>query len=214
MISLRGLRRFGIAVSAAPLAGLLATFAVHARADDKDFKPIVEAETPEGFPGHTPVREVQIKRYPAYRKAEADARSGSAFWTLFSHIKQNDVAMTAPVEMSYDGNNRPRERTMSFLYGSPEIGKPGRQGSVEVIDVPPMVVISTGVRGPRSKQAVDEAGSRLEVWLEENKEDYVADGQLRVMAYNSPFVPRDRNFFEVEIPVQPIRLSSSALGGS
>ena len=77
-----------------------------------------------------------------------------------------------------------------------------------------MVVVSTGVRGPRTKQAVDEARTRLEAWLEENKEEYVANGQLRVMAYNSPFVPRDRNFFEVEIPIRPIRLSGSVSGGS
>jgi hypothetical protein len=27
-------------------------------------------------------------------------------------------------------------------------------------------------------------------------------GPMRVMGYNSPFVPRDLNFFEVQIPVK------------
>ena len=66
---------------------------------DEDFRPIKEAEMPQGFPGYTPVGQIEIKQYPAYRKAFA---SGPAeFWLLFSHIKQNNVAMTAPVEMDY-----------------------------------------------------------------------------------------------------------------
>jgi hypothetical protein len=33
---------------------------------------------------------------------------------------------------------------------------------------------------------------------------WIAAGPLRIMAYNSPFVPRDRNFFEVQMPVLPV----------
>ena len=91
----------GTAMITAPLVGALAALVLRADSDHEDFKPIVEAEMPSGFPQVTPVREIQIKRYPAYRKAVADARADRAFWTLFSHIKQNDVAMTAPVEMAW-----------------------------------------------------------------------------------------------------------------
>ena len=73
-----------------------------------------------------------------------------------------------------------------------------------MIDVPPTVVVSTGVRGPRTTESVAEARERLKVWLDTNKERYSADGELRVMAYNSPFVPRNRNYFEVEIPIRPL----------
>jgi hypothetical protein len=196
-----------LAITAVPFTGLLTLASLHARAngDADDFQPIVEAEMPEGFPQHTPVGEVQVKRYPAYRKAQADVETGNAFWKLFTHIKKNDVAMTAPVEMTYYGDRAAKERAMSFLYGSSDLGAPGRQGSVEVVDVSPMIVVSTGVRGPRTKQAVDTARQRLEAWLTANGDDYEADGELRVMAYNSPFVPRDRNFFEVEIPIRPVR---------
>ena len=65
----RSLCQFGIVMMTAPLAGLMTTFVPRAGADDREFKPIVEAEMPEGFPQYTPVRDVQIKRYPAYRKA-------------------------------------------------------------------------------------------------------------------------------------------------
>ena len=105
----RSLYQFGIVMMTAPLAGLLVTFAPRAGADDTEFKPIVEAKMPEDFPQYTPVRDVQIKRYPAYRKAEADPNAGRAFWTLFFHIKKNDIAMTAPVEMSYADGQSPRE---------------------------------------------------------------------------------------------------------
>ncbi|MHC4403662.1 MAG: heme-binding protein [Planctomycetota bacterium] len=202
-MTFRSLFPFGIAMMTAPLAGLFATFALRAQADDEEFRPIIEADMPSGFPQYTPVREVQIKRYPAYRNAQADASAGRAFWTLFSHVKRNDIAMTAPVEMTYADRERPGEGTMAFLYGRADLGLPGRNGSVEVIDVPPMVVVSTGVRGPRTTESVAEARDRLTAWLEANKEHYSADGQLRVMAYNSPFVPRNRNYLEVEIPIRP-----------
>ena len=94
---------------------------------------------------------------------------------------------------------------MSFLYGSAELGTPGRQGAVEVVDVSPMVVVSTGVRGARTQQAIDAARERLETWLKSHEAEYEPNGEMRVMAYNSPFVPRDRNFYEVEIPIWPIQ---------
>jgi hypothetical protein len=75
-----------------------------------------------------------------------------------------------------------------------------------------MVVISTGVRGPRTKQAVEQARERLQAWLDSNGKSYHASGELRVMAYNSPFVPRDRNFFEVELPIQPLPSAGPSLG--
>jgi len=192
-----------VAVAAVALTVSPTGIAHRAMADGKAFQPIKEAELPAGFPGYTPVGEVGIKHYPAYRKAEADATAGRAFWTLFTHIKKNSVAMTAPVEMTYADGDRPKESKMAFLYGQPDMGRTGQQGRVQVVDVPAMTVVSTGVRGPQSAKTVAEARQRLNRWLTENK-DYTPAGSLRVMAYNSPFVPRDRNYFEVEIPIRPV----------
>ena len=63
----------------------------------------VVAALPEGFPDPTPAGEIQIKRYPAYRLARSKMSGADsvAFWTLFLHIKKNEIAMTAPVEMTY-----------------------------------------------------------------------------------------------------------------
>lgn len=177
-------------------------------ANGEEFKPIKEAEVPKGFPGYTPVGQIEVKHYPAYRKATASGLG--EFWTLFRHIKQNDVQMTAPVEMDYgdpraEKNN---ERSMSFLYERPDQGTTGKQGSVEVIDVPAMTVVSLGCRGQRTGSAIAEARDKLVRWLDEKKGDYVTAGPMRVMGYNSPFVPRDRNFFEVQIPIKPTAVTS------
>ena len=76
------------AMSLSALAGLgvmTVRTATSNRASAEEFHPIKEAEMPKGFPDYTPVGQIEIKHYPAYRKATA---SGMAeFWTLFQHIK-------------------------------------------------------------------------------------------------------------------------------
>lgn len=105
-------------------------------AENATFKPIVEASLPDGFPGYTPVGEIEVKHYPAYRKAGTSGRV--AFWTLFGHIKSERIGMTAPVEMTFqkDGPPMGREQSMGFLYGNKNAGNAGRKGNVDVIDVP------------------------------------------------------------------------------
>jgi hypothetical protein len=175
------------------------------RASAEEFHPIKEAEMPKGFPGYTPVGQIEVKQYPTYRKATA---SGMAeFWTLFNHIKQNHVEMTAPVEMDYGEPQvqKPVEKSMSFLYGEADQGTAGKQGSVVVSDVPAMSVVSIGCRGSRTSKSVAEACRKLMDYLAEHKNEYTSAGPVRVMGYNSPFVPRDKNFFEVQIPIKVVK---------
>jgi hypothetical protein len=175
-----------------------------ATTENATFKPVVEAALPEGFPTYTPVGEIEVKQYPAYRKAETSGRA--AFWTLFGHIKSAGIAMTAPVEMTYQADGAPtgRERAMAFLYGDKNIGTAGRTGTVEVVDVPATTVLSIGIRGGRSDAVLVAAEQRLRNWLAENKTRFQQDGAVRVMGYNSPFVARDRQFFEVQIPIREL----------
>lgn len=177
---------------------------------DLSFQPIKEAEQPNGFPTPTTVGEVEVKQYPAYRKAQTDMSPNRAFWTLFSHIKKNDIAMTAPVEMGYDNVRaaEPKEKDMAFLYGQPSLGNIGKDGSVDVVDVPSMTVVSTGVRGIQNTESLIDARHRLEAWLESNKDTWIAAGPLRTMAYNSPFIQQDRNYFEVQIPIRKVEFQS------
>lgn len=187
-------------------------------AESLTFRPVKEAELPRGFPAFTPLHAVEVKSYPAYRLARTEMnrdRSGenSAFYTLFGHIKRNEIAMTAPVQVDYSGEEGQLDpEAMAFLYASPELGDAGadpEDESVEVTDVPALVVISTGVRGDIDAADVAQARERLEAWLKQHADLYHADGPLRTMGYNSPFIPEDRQYFEVQIPVKQLADASN-----
>ena len=75
---------------------------------------------------------------------------------------------------------------------------------------PQPTVVSIGLRGARSDAMLVQAEQRLRKWLEENRSQYEQNGPLRVMGYNSPFVARDRQFFEVQIPIRELPGSPAA----
>lgn len=162
------------------------------------FRPIAEAELPKGFPSFTGVGVIEVKQYPVYRKAVA-----KKFGTLFRHITANGISMTTPVEMKMAETPKGElaQESMAFLYGSTEIGEPGTDGSVQVLDTESIKVVSMGLRGPRRREVVADAARRLKRWLNANPQ-YEAAGVLRVMGYNSPFVPRAEQYFEVQLPLR------------
>lgn len=167
---------------------------------------IHEAKRPPGWPVLTPVGEVQVKEYPSYREAVVtsevgDSKQGVMFRELFSHIKKNDIAMTAPVNMTYDpSDDKPVMRSMAFLYDVPERGDVVAEGKVIVRDVGTRQVVSVGVRGSYSDDPFDAALGKLKSWLDAQQK-YAADGPPRYLGYNSPFVPFFWRYGEVQIPV-------------
>lgn len=178
-----------------------------------------EAKLPVGYPPPGPVGQVMVKTYPAYRAAivREDSSSGrnmdNAFGKLFNHIKQNQIAMTAPVEMQYQpatpsdaANEQTQGRfvNMMFLYRDPQMGQVGPQGEVEVIDVPAQMVVSIGVRGGYREKNVQEPLAKLQAWLETHADQYRVAGPPRYLGYNSPFVPSFLRFSEVQIPVERV----------
>ena len=128
------------------------------------FHPWIEAELQEGFPRFTPVHHIEVKTLPEYRMARAMMPNkhlkgdNGAFWKLFSHIKRNDIAMTAPVQMDYSGSDDSFEvASMAFLYGSRKIGAAGQDSaddSVEVVDHPKQDVVSIGIRGRMNSESI------------------------------------------------------------
>jgi hypothetical protein len=176
-----------------------------ALADDLDFRPVAEAELPDGVVGFQALDELELRSYPAYRMVRTDMKAGSigAFWPLFQHIKARAIPMTTPVQVDLrsDGE-RVRGASMAFLYGRPELGPLGRDGRVEVVDVPPMTVLTVGARGYDRPARLAELGARLRSWLAAHPEWTIA-GELRTMGYNSPSVIDERRYFEVQIPVRP-----------
>lgn len=200
--TLRDAAQRAAAVADNPDQALAALRAVVERIElDLRFLPRMEAELPAGFPPPSPVGEVVVKEYPAYRMA-VTAMDGGAFWSLFSHIKKNEITMTAPVEMRYgEAGDDSEAASMAFLYRQPELGEVGSDGRVDVVDAPPITAVSTGVRGERTQESIGAARERLVRWLDANGHRYAAAGPMRVMGYNSPFMPKAWQFFEVEIPI-------------
>lgn len=177
-------------------------------ADDLAFQPVREAPLPLGFPAEALLHEIEIAHYPAYRLASAPI-GGLAFWRLFAHIQRERIAMTAPVETTWEGG---REARMAFLYERPDQGRSGSDGSVSVEDVPAMTVVRIGLRGNTNRVRVEEARGVLLGWLAEQDEWEVA-GPLRVLGYNSPSVRGARRFFEVQLPVRPAERIGEVAGG-
>lgn len=170
------------------------------------FQPLVQAELPAGFPGFAAVDELELRPYPAYRMASTAMRGGStgAFWPLFRHIEANGIAMTTPVQMDWGataGGGDERPLRMAFLYGDPTTQPGTVADGVDVVVVPAATVLSLGAIGDDRRDRVAAMRDRLFGWLAANPE-WLAAGPVRTMGYNSPMVPRDRRYFEVQVPVR------------
>ena len=162
---------------------------------------IPEARQPAGFPKPGKVDEIVVKSYPSYRSATVGRETAgerAMFGALFDHIKSNNISMTAPVEMTYNDTG---PNSMAFLYRTSEIGETGADGPVQVVDHAPQTVVSVAVRGKYSKERFDRYCARLEEWLA-NSDQWVASGEARYLAFNSPFVPGFLRYGEVQIPIE------------
>ncbi len=167
-----------------------------------EFKPRLEAPLPKGFPQPGPVGRVVVKSYPQYRAARS--KGGNSFWTLFRHIKKNDIAMTAPVEMTMDEKDGTMvQADMAFLYESPQQGSKGADGNVSVLDLAPVEVLSVGIRGPMGDGKVESAKAAIESHL--RKQGWKRDGAWRLLGYNSPMVPAAQRFWELQLPVVRVK---------
>ena len=183
-----------------------------------------EAALPDGYPAPTAPGAVEIKTYPAVRRAQVSGesgmnlRGGQGFWLLFNHIKERDIAMTAPVEMIYAGDGMPEPLgdplpthtngegeawTMSFLYRSSDLGPTGTDGAVEILDAEPVKVLALGVRGRLDERGTREGVERLVAWIEASGRYEIA-GHARTMGYNGPYVPRDVQWWEIQIPIREV----------
>ena len=184
---------------------------------------IREAPLPEGWPEPDSSGEVVVKELPAYRMAVTDAggrMGGGAFWTLFRHIRENEIEMTAPVEMGMqreggdaaatqpadeaESDQPLRMSSMAFLYRRADHGKAGENGNVRVVDVPATTVLSIGFFGNPDREAVAEMETKLRESLQGDGpfNHLQPAGPPRLLGYNSPMVASDRRFHEMQIPVR------------
>jgi hypothetical protein len=169
---------------------------------------INEASLPAGWPDATPVGKVQVKEYPAYRAATVrdvqveGSGQGPMFRELFQHIKDNDIPMTAPVEIGYDSDSASQMVSMAFLYRSPDQGKTGEDGVVEVGDFGAQTMASLGMRGGYTTTRIEKYIVKLQAWLTDHADEWESMGPPRLLGYNSPFVPGFMRYGELQIPVR------------
>ena len=163
------------------------------------FRPLDEAPIPEGFPAFTPAGMIEVKQYPAYRKA-----TGDGFWPLFQHIQTRGIPMTAPVEMGAGTSSR-GDGEMAFLYQNTEVGSLGPMDGVQVEDTPPATYASLGLRGNTNREKAADARKRLQAWLAANPDYVAAEGDeepFRVLGYNSPMVRGNDRYWEAQLRVK------------
>jgi len=170
---------------------------------------------PAGYPAPTPPGAIELKRYPLVRRAgiggsmSPDWGMNFAFFPLFNHIKQREIAMTSPVEMNYDGlgafgATKPTCWTMSFLYRTPELGPEGMDSKDERIlveDIPPITVVAIGLRGPYKLDRVKTGIATLRDWLASQSE-WEEVGEPRALFYNGPEMRSGDKWSEVQLPVR------------
>lgn len=166
----------------------------------------IDTPLPEGYPAPTPPGAIELKLYPLVRRAEVDAPKSStgAFYPLLRHIQSRQIAMTSPVEMDYaaEDDGALRTQSMSFLYRRVEQGPAGATDSnVVVRDREETVVLSIGVRGPLGPEAMERALAALRATRAEHPE-WVETGTVRTFEYNSPFVPVNDRWAEVQLPIR------------
>lgn len=185
----------------------------------------INTPLPRGYPAPTPMGAIEIKEYPLVRRAQVkrdgnpDWGMGWAFWPLFQHIKQREIAMTSPVEMDFEGmtgapSSKPDSWTMSFLYRAPELGPTGADKKVEVVDIEPVTVVAIGFKGSYKLSRVREHLGTLENWLN-GQNEWEPVGEPRALYYNGPEQRESRKWGEVQIPITrltPTEAGSSASG--
>ena len=181
------------------------------KADEaKRFRISSESPLPADWPKPSPPGLIRTKTYPPVRSAwvRSAGKQNRQFMALFRHIKDQKIAMTAPVVMEYapeaakDASKMGPTEAMAFLYRQSEQGDVGKFGAVTVGNEKPLRVVSIGVKGAYTDRNFRKALARLHGWLEVHEELQQA-GPPRVLAYNSPFMPFWKKYSEVQIPVRP-----------
>ena len=190
----------------------------------------VDTPLPVGYPQPTPPGAIDLKTYPSVRLAEVvgsgdpDDGMNKTFWPLFNHIKEHDIAMTAPVEMNYRGmqgsdQSEPQSWSMAFLYREPELNQTGVEGRVVVRDCESVTVVSIGMKGSYSMSLAQSGMKEIENWLATNPQ-WEAAGDWRSLCYNGPQLLWWNKWSEVQVPVRkskeyrltPTELSNTATG--
>lgn len=168
---------------------------------------VAEAPLPEGFPLPGEPGKVIEKRYPRARSYSASGRG--AFMKCFAYLAKNKHEMTAPVVMEYDndpgvevnGDDMPVPvKRMHFLLEKIAQDEPGTDGEVTVADMAELHVLSIASQGRMTAGRIQELEKKLRDHLA-GRADLHAAGSVRILGYNGPAVPREKVYWEVQLPI-------------
>lgn len=169
---------------------------------------IDEAPLPEGYPPPGEIGQVIEKEYPVTRSYSASGRG--AFMTCFAYLVKQKHEMTAPVVMEFTGDKSDAEadpneapvpiKRMHFLLEKISQDEPKELGPVTVADIPKLRVLSIAYQGRMNPEAVAKATAMLQAALAA-KPELKAAGETRILGYNGPMVPRDKVYWEIQIPI-------------
>ena len=175
-----------------------------------------DSPLPEGWPDATVPGKIEVKHYPAYRSAVAQAKGASVrsdtvlFFSLFNHISKSHIEMTAPVVNTYktptmlETPGATGEMTMEFLYRSTQQGQAGKGvGAVVVNDHPAQDFVCLGLVGAMSDSTLREGVAKLHGWLDQHKDQWVEAGPARRLGYHGPMTPTADRRWEMQIPIKP-----------
>jgi hypothetical protein len=118
--------------------------------------------------------------------------------------------MTAPVEARYPNASlenptlQTGETQVYFLYRDRTIQPEQINADVQVEDIPPMTVVSLGLRGSYDHGLYEQSIEKLQAWLKQHPE-YAIAGQPRRFFYDGPFIPDVLKRNEVQIPIQSMQ---------
>ncbi len=195
-------------LSAICIMGLLAFAGVKTWAAEGSSDGKADAPLPQGWPKLTEPGEIEVKTYPAYRTAKAEAKGSfeqadnALFWQLFAHIQANRVEMTAPVINTYAPKDDPSTVEMEFVYRRPDQGKAGPGlGKVIVENRDAEDFLTLGYQGNMNEEAFQNGLDKLRKWLKQHPA-WEEAGQPRRLGYNGPMKPKEDRYWEIQIPVK------------
>ena len=175
---------------------------------------INEGPLSEGFPPPSEVGQIVEKSYPLCRTYSAEG--SNAFMRCFTYLTKYKHEMTAPVIMDYKRRQRSDEpqpianldameiSRMHFVLKQQLLDEPKNEGAVMVADIPAMRVLSIAFQGQLSADAREQAEKLLAAEIAARTNLTVA-GPYRALGYNSPFVPKDKAFWEIQIPITDVK---------
>jgi effector-binding domain-containing protein len=145
---------------------------------------------------------VEIHKLPPARLLEAKTEgtyfnnSNGLFSKLFNYIKDNEIAMTVPVEGDL------QQAGMRFYVGSDAPRELHDTREVSVVELPERQVLRMGGKGSYSEKNIMESLTKLEGWLD-SQPKWQADGTAYAVFWNGPITPWFLKRYEVHIPVKP-----------